>query len=249
MNQESNNTNEQLNTETVNKWNIGRRDILKGLATIPVFGVFFYKLLKKKSIDDFKKKEILAELGLEKKAPAVLPQTTMKKSGELIRLGIIGYGGRGEHLIRASGFAHPDWIEDKKKDAEKNKLDRGLEYFLKQDDLNVVLNGVCDVFDIRAERGLAASKNDVRPGGDNGKLVGAKRYLHYQDMLQSSDIDAVIIATPDHLHAQMIIDAVNAGKHVYTEKCMTRTADEAFRVTEAVKNSDMVFQLGHQNRQ
>lgn len=249
MNQESNNTTEQLSVEPINKWNIGRRDILKGLATMPIFGVFFYKLLKKKSMDDFKKKEILAELGLEKKAPAVLPQTTMKKSGELIRLGIIGFGGRGEYLVRASGFAHPDWIEEKKKDAEKNKLDKGLESFLEQEDLNVVLNGVCDVFDIRAERGLAASINDVRPGEGSGKLAGAKRYRHYRDLLQSNDIDAVIIGTPDHWHAQMVIDAVNAGKHVYCEKCMTRTEEEVFDVTNAVKKSGMVFQLGHQNRQ
>jgi predicted dehydrogenase len=68
-------------------------------------------------------------------------------------------------------------------------------------------------------------------------------------MLESRDIDAVLIATPDHWHAQMTIDAVQAGKHVYCEKALTRTAEETFRVVRAVKNSDVVFQLGHQNRQ
>ena len=226
-----------------------RRDIVKGLATIPVFGPFLYAFFRKKWLDDLKKKEILAELGIEEKAPAVLPKTTLKKPGQLIRLGIIGFGGRGEALAHAAGFAHPDWIEKKKKDTRENKLDKELETFLNQEDLNVVLSGVCDVFDVRAERGIAASKNDVRPGGGSGLLKGAKRFLHYQEMLGSDDVDAVIIATPDHWHAQMTIDAVNAGKHVYCEKCMTRTIEETFQVVEAVKQSGMVFQLGHQGRQ
>jgi len=231
------------------KVSLGRRDILKGLATIPVFGPFLYAFLKKKLSDDFKKKEILAEMGISKKAPAVLPQPVLKKPRELIRLGIIGFGGRGEALVHAAGFAHPNWIERKKKQAKDSKLNKGLETFLTQEDLNVVLTGVCDVFDVRAERGIAASKNDIRPGGDSGLLKGARRYIHYQDLLQSNDVDAVIIATPDHWHAQMTIDAVNAGKHVYCEKCMTRTIDETFKITEAVKNSGKVFQLGHQGRQ
>jgi predicted dehydrogenase len=231
------------------KVSLGRRDILKGLATIPVFGPFLYSLLKKKLSDDFKRKEILAELGIRGKPPEVLPKPVLKKPKELIRLGIIGFGGRGEDLVHSAGFAHPDWIERKKKQAKEDKLNKSLETFLLQEDLNVVLSGVCDVFDVRAERGIATSLNDIRPGGGSGLLKGAKRYIHYQDLLQSNDIDAVIIATPDHWHAQMTIDAVNAGKHVYCEKCMTRTVDETFKMTEAVKKSGKVFQLGHQGRQ
>jgi predicted dehydrogenase len=238
-----------IKPEKKEKVSLSRRDILKGMATIPVFGPFLYSLLKKKLSDDFKRKEILAELGISGKPPAVLPKTTLKKTKELVRLGIIGFGGRGEDLVHAAGFAHPDWIERKKKQTKENKLDKGLETFLLQEDLNVVLSGVCDVFDVRAERGIATSLNDIRPGGGSGLLKGAKRYINYQDLLQSNDIDAVIIATPDHWHAQMTIDAVNAGKHVYCEKCMTRTADETFKMTEAVKNSGKVFQLGHQGRQ
>ncbi|GAG09258.1 unnamed protein product, partial [marine sediment metagenome] len=128
------------------KVSLERRDILKGLATIPVFGPFLYAFLKKKLSDDFKKKEILAELGISKKEPEVLPETVLKKPKELIRLGIIGFGGRGEALVHAAGFSHPDWIERKKKQAKDNKLNKGLETFLTQQDLNVALTGVCDVF-------------------------------------------------------------------------------------------------------
>ncbi len=225
---------------------IGRREVLKGLASVPVLGLFTYGLLKKRSLDDFRRKQILSELGLGE-APAVLPKTTGKKAGELIRLGIIGFGGRGEDLMRAAGFAHPDWVEAKRKDAQENKLDKWLEDWLRQEDLNVAFTAVCDVFDVRAARGLAASRNEVRPGGP--PLASAKRYRHYHDLLASKDVDAVIIATPDHWHAQMAIDAAEAGKHVYLEKCMTRTEEEVYRLHEAVTRSGIVFQLGHQNRQ
>lgn len=236
--------------EEIKKGGIKRREILKALASLPVFGVFFYAMIKKRSLDSHKQNELLSELGLNGNAPTVLPKTTMKKSGELIRLGIIGFGARGEQLARAIGFAHPDWIESKRKAAERNKLDKILEDWLNQDDLNVVITGICDVFDSRAESGLAAANNEARPGGVSGALAKAKRYYRYQDMLNSNEIDAVIITTPDFHHAQITIDAVNAGKHVYCEKCMTRTEDEVYRVVEAVKNAEknknIVFQLGHQ---
>jgi len=249
MSQENKNVTQGLKEEPAIKGVIGRRDILKGLATIPIFGPFLYAMFRKKWLDDLKKKEILAELGISGKAPVVLPQATMKKAGQLIRLGIIGFGGRGEYLARCAGFAHPDWGEQAEKKRREDRLDKELEIFLNQEDLNVVLAGVCDVFDVRAERGIAASKNVVRSGGGSELLKEAKRYSHYQEMLASNDIDAVIIATPDHWHAQMTIDAASSGKHAYCEKCMTRTVEETLKVVDAVKKSGIVFQLGHQGRQ
>ncbi len=59
----------------------------------------------------------------------------------------------------------------------------------------------------------------------------------------------MIIATPDHWHSEMTIAAAAEGIHVYCEKCMTRTEQETHAVYDAVTNSDIVFQLGHQNRQ
>ena len=67
--------------------------------------------------------------------------------------------------------------------------------------------------------------------------------------LASDDIDAVIVATPDHWHSRITIDAAKAGKHVYCEKGLTRTFDEAIDVYDTVKRTGITFQLGHQNRQ
>lgn len=228
--------------EPIKKSGMKRRDILKGLAGLPVFGIFIYEFFKKRFFDQSRKKNILSELSPAGQAPAVVPKTTIKKSGELIRLGIIGLGNRGPALLRAAGFAHPEWIEK----MSKKRTDEKYNAFMAQEDLNVVIAGICDVFDLHAERGLTIANSGVRPNNVKGNLGLAKRYRRYQEMLESKDIDAVIITTPDHHHAQMTIDAVNAGKHVYCEKCMTRTEDEVYQVADTVKKSGMVFQLGHQ---
>jgi predicted dehydrogenase len=251
MNQEKNrNEMESSDLDQNKRDGINRRDVLKGIASLPIFGAFFYAMMKKLSLDHFKKNELLSELGVNRETPTVLPKTTFKKSGELIRIGIVGFGSRGEQLARALGFAHPDWIESRKKAAERNKMDKMLVDWLSQEDLNVAITGICDVFDLRTERGLIVAKNDSGPGGTTIIPDNVQRFRNYHEMLESNNIDAVIITTPDFHHAQMTIDAVNAGKHAYCEKCMTRTEDEVHRVVEAVKkaekNNNIVFQLGHQ---
>lgn len=153
-----------------------------------------------------------------------------------LRLGIIGFGVRGEQLARSSGFATSKWKREALKASKNNKNDKRYEDYINQPSLNIEFKGVCDLFDLRSEQALEAF----------GK--GAKRYKSYRELLDSREIDAVIIATPDHWHASMTTDAVNAGKHVYVEKCFTRTIKETYDVYDAVKKSGKVFQLGHQLR-
>ena len=131
----------------------------------------------------------------------------------------------------------------------ENPRDTWLDEWLEQENLNLELTAVCDVFDVRAERAIAASTQPIRPGGDTRQLKPAKRYRHYEELCNAPDVDAVIIATPDHLHSPITVAAANAGKHVYCEKCMTRTEEDVWPMAEAVKRNGIVFQLGHQGRQ
>lgn len=227
---------------------IGRRDAIAALASLPVFGTFFASFFARKAGEDAKRRTVLRGLGMTEEAAAE-PRPSVPKvvRKDKLRLGIIGFGGQGESLVRAAGFAHPDWPKKRTEPQRRFTPDTRLQDFLGQDDLDVDLAGVCDVFDVRAARCQAAARNRVRPG--RGGMNQARRFRHYQELLDCPDIDAVIIAAPDHWHAQMIVDAVQAGKHVYCEKCMTRTEDEVSRVAEAVRGSRAVFQLGHQNRQ
>lgn len=227
---------------------IQRRDVVTALASIPVFGVFFATFFTKKGRDEYKRQRVLDKLGLADEAPAIIPHAVSQKPSEKINLGIIGVGGEGTALLRGAGFAHPEWTDRMAERARRNSRDTRLQEFLEQGNLNLELTAVCDVFDVHAERGLAIAANETRPGGGSGSR-GATRFSHYQELLDSPDVDAVIIATPDHWHSRMAIDAAAAGKHVYLEKAMTRTEDEAHALVEAVKNSRIVFQLGHQNRQ
>src|SRR5664279_2180301 len=68
----------------------------------------------------------------------------------------------------------------------------------------------------------------------------------YREILARPDIDAVIIATPDHLHAQITLDALAAGKDVYCEKPMVQKIEDGKRVIAAAKKSGKIFQMGSQ---
>ena len=175
-----------------NKPNLERRDLIKGLATIPVLGVFLANVWRKISRDAAKKANLLSDLVQENSAPAVISSLSDSKH---LNLGVIGYGGRGGHLVRGAGFATPEWTTRTAENARKNKLDKGFATFMSQEDLNVSLVGVCDLFDVNANNGVAASENEVRPGGKPVKT--GTRYRHYKDLLANDEIDAVIVATPD----------------------------------------------------
>lgn len=99
---------------------------------------------------------------------------------------------------------------------------------------SIELVAVCDLYDGR----LADAKNTW---GSN--LMVTK---NYKDILKRSDIDAVIIGTPDFWHKKISIDALNAGKHVYCEKPMVHTVDEGHEIINAWKKSGKVYIVGSQ---
>lgn len=103
-------------------------------------------------------------------------------------------------------------------------------------EIGVEMAAVCDVYEPNLRKGLAAAS------------TGAKPYHDYRRMLEDKSIDVVAVASPDHWHAQMAIDAVECGKDVYLEKPMARAIDEGFRLVEAVRRTRRVLQVGTQRR-
>jgi len=220
------------------KKTIGRRSVLKALAGVPALGLLGFEILRKTKYDKSHdlRHEILHELGLTDIKSLVKP-VSGGSSGDLLRIGIVGFGSRGNQLAHALGFMDADSF----KSAEGN-----LEAQIQFGNLNVALTGICDAFDMHADKGLATAQHDIHSRGELAKKHQIKRYRHYHDMLADKNIDAVMISTPDHHHAQMTIDAIKAGKHVYCEKSLIRREEEIYKVYDVVKNNNLVFQLGHQ---
>jgi predicted dehydrogenase len=102
---------------------------------------------------------------------------------------------------------------------------------------------LCDVDESQAALQRASRGDEPIP-----KLFpNAARYKDFRVMLEKQkDIDAVIVATPDHTHAVIAMAAMQLGKHVYVQKPLTRTISEARALTEAARRYKVVTQMGNQ---
>jgi len=103
-------------------------------------------------------------------------------------------------------------------------------------ELGTEVAAVCDIYEPNLQAGLKLAWS------------GAKPHRDYRRLLEDKSLDAVIVATPDHWHARMVIDAVEAGKDVYVEKPMAHTIEEGFDVIAAVRRTKRIVQCGMQRR-
>jgi myo-inositol 2-dehydrogenase / D-chiro-inositol 1-dehydrogenase len=102
--------------------------------------------------------------------------------------------------------------------------------------VKVKIVAICDVHRERADKLLAAESPSAEVTQD------------FNEILSRDDVDAVFIATPDHWHAPISLEALRAGKHVYCEKPMTLTISEGHKVAEAVRASGRTYHVGTQQR-
>ncbi len=143
-----------------------------------------------------------------------------------LRLGFIGVGNRGSQLLRS---------------------------FTKHDDMEVA--AICDVYKPyltrdrnKVDQGLLAALGGRIPkmGEELGSRVA--RHTDFRRLLDQDDIDAVVIATPDHWHAIQAIAAMEAGKDVYVEKPLSITIHEGRKMVDAAKRTGRIVQVGLHRR-
>jgi predicted dehydrogenase len=108
-----------------------------------------------------------------------------------------------------------------------------------QKEASVRVGAICDVYEPNLEKAASTASQ----AGSKPKL-----YRNYKELLADKDVDAVLIAAPEHWHAQMVLDALAAGKDVYVEKPLCHTPEEGARLVEAEKKTKQIVQVGMQRR-
>ena len=104
---------------------------------------------------------------------------------------------------------------------------------------------VCDVDQNRTKEGKLLVDQYYQ---EKGQKVNTKMFDNYQEMIAHKDIDAVIISTPDHWHAQPAIEAALAKKHVYLQKPTSLTVEEGRLLSDIVQKQKITLQVGTQQR-
>ncbi|MBX7257843.1 MAG: Gfo/Idh/MocA family oxidoreductase [Candidatus Hydrogenedentes bacterium] len=142
-------------------------------------------------------------------AATVSSRAHAQSKPDVLRVGVIGCGGRGNGHMKTLRYIHDN-------------------------DKSVDIVAVCDTY---RPRGMKAAE-----------AQNAKYYMDHRELLADPKIDAVFIATPDHIHGYQAMDAVKAGKDVYCEKPVThwRQFELTKELAKTVKESGRVFQLGSQ---
>jgi predicted dehydrogenase len=109
-----------------------------------------------------------------------------------------------------------------------------------QKDQALRVGAICDVYEPNLERGVSTAAK-----AQNG---APKMYRNYKELLADKTVQAVLIATPEHWHYQMVLDALAAGKDVYVEKPLCHTPEQGVALVEAEKKSKNIIQVGMQRR-
>ncbi len=158
-------------------------------------------------------------------APAFVPAYALgadgsKPASERIGVGLIGLGKLGY-------YSH-------------------LSAFLNEPRVQVV--AVCDVERTRLDNAKTRADAHYANRLPKGTYKGCAAYVDFRELLAHPDVDAVVIASPEHWHAVHAVEACKAGKHVYCEKPMAHSIGEARAVVDAAERYGAVFQVGTQQR-
>jgi predicted dehydrogenase len=162
-----------------------------------------------------------AALGAGVALPTIVPSTVFGAAApsNRITMGMIGMGGQmGGHFRTMLGRA------------------------------DVQVLAVCDVDRKKRESAKAQTESTYAQALASGTYRGCDACREYEQVCERPDIDAVLIATPDHWHAAISLAAIKTGKDVYCEKPMTLTIHEGRLVSDACRQYGTIYQVGSQQR-
>jgi myo-inositol 2-dehydrogenase / D-chiro-inositol 1-dehydrogenase len=179
------------------------------------------KISRRTFIDTSAKAAVLSSLAL-RGFPTIVPSSVFGKNapGNKINIGQIGFG--------------------------RIAMTHDLAETLKYDVARVV--AVADLDSNRALKGKEFIENYYAQKTGKTGYLNVKIYDDYRIMLQNPDIDAVIISTPDHWHAQPAIEAALAGKDIYLQKPTSLTIKEGRQLSDIIKRQKVILQVGTQQR-
>jgi predicted dehydrogenase len=186
---------------------------------------------------DFIKKTALGTLGLAVTSSYGASAFLNHKSpNDIIGIGVIGFGIRARQMVGRLGYFHPqaapmptgfDTISrEERTRGYANQSDKLIQPFT-----NEKVRAVCDIYEDALTYAGEMFDKDV------------KMYNDYRRMLDDKDIDCVMIFTPDHWHAKMAIDAMEAGKDIFIEKCPTHNFREAVELKKKAEKTGRIVQL------
>jgi predicted dehydrogenase len=169
----------------------------------------------------FTRRSFIKTAAIAGAAPLILRSGLLAQNApsKKITLGFIGHGAQGRGLL---GQALP------------------------RNDVRVLAIADCDT--TRRNVAKASVERHYAEDMTSGTYKGCDTYSNFEELLARKDIDAVVIATPDHWHALIAIAAANAGKDIYCEKPMAHTVLEGRGMVNAVRKNNRVFQTGSMQR-
>jgi predicted dehydrogenase len=115
-------------------------------------------------------------------------------------------------------------------------------------DADVQIVGICDTDRGRRQGNLNFVQGEYAKKAPGGSFEGVKEHTDFREVLDRKDVDAVLIAAPDHWHGLMSVMAAKAGKDIYCEKPMASTIGDGRASADAVKRYGRIFQTGSQER-
>jgi predicted dehydrogenase len=185
-------------------------------------------------------------MGMMKKKPAAISRRTLLRNSTLAAAAVAAPTIIPSRALGLSGFTAPSERLTLAMIGHGNMMRGHFSGMLARKDVRIL--AVCDVDRNRRDEAKAKVEEKYAQDSPTGSYKGCDAYLEHEKIMARSDIDACFVVTPDHWHVPISLDAVRSGKDVYVEKPMSLTIREGRILSDAVRRTGAVLQVGSMQR-